>query len=190
MEKVFSDFEIQEAALKHSGAEQFVRDDCVGTLEEAMNIKTITKKCRGVVVKNRTRGDGTGELKLSMHMKWPLYVASFGMKQPDLVKGVYTYGQDSVHGEFAFVGKVVDEDGNVKYVAYPRLVASTGKAMHIENGAEEVAEIEVTCAILPDDFGTGVYVCMFDELEEGSEVATKWMTDFKPELVRVEEIEA
>lgn len=53
--------------------------------------------------------------------------------------------------------EAVDEDENIKYKAYTKCVVKDGIARKIENGGEEVAEIEMTVAVMPDDEGNGLY---------------------------------
>ena len=56
-------------------------------------------------------------------------------------------------------------------------------ATKIENGAEEVAEVELTVSVMPDEYGNGVYEALADELAE--EKKTAWMTAFEPAMVQV-----
>ena len=185
--KVYSDYEIKESAIKFNGENEIAttKVGCVGSLTEEMDVRTVTKKCEGVVIKSRTRGTGTGTLTVSMHMLWSLYVKVYGMIFTDkLAEGVYGYGKDSIHPEFTWVAKVLDEDGIEKYLAYPNGVINSGTSKKIENGSDEVAEIEMTIAVSPDDQGFGKYECMASELASGSEIATKWLTSFNFELIK------
>jgi hypothetical protein len=176
----FSEFEVKESHAKF-GTDEAMRLGCVGKLGETLNAKTVTKKCEGVVVKSRTKGDGTGELAFTLHMAEAAFRKIFGMVSEGLKAGVYAYGQGSRHQEFCYTAKVLDEDGNIKYKAYPRLCVTTGIARTIENGAEEVAEIEVTAAIMPDDKGNGMYEAFANELDET--IASQWLTSFSTDLV-------
>ena len=56
--------------------------------------------------------------------------------------------------------------------------------MKIENGSEEVAEIEMTIAVSPDDQGFGKYECMASELASDSQIASKWLTNFNFDLIK------
>lgn len=183
-EETYSEFEVKNTSMK------FLKDEapadkigCLGSLDETMNQKTITKKCEGVVVKTVTKGDGTGELKLSLHMRYDLYAKSYGMVSEELKPGVYAYGKNSVHKPFCLTCEVFDEDGIEKLKAYPNCVISAGIARKVENGAEEVAEMEVTISVMPDELGNGMYEALVTEsLDE--EIKTKWLTQFTPELVK------
>lgn len=186
MSIVFSEFELREMGFKFEDSENYVSVACVGTSEEEMNAKKITKKCRGVVVKTIIKGDGTGKVKVTMHCPWDVYTEMYGMNLDTLIEGVKGYGQNSKHKGFSAVQHVFDEDGNEKYKAYPNCILENGRKGKIENGAEEVAEIELEISVMPDEFGQGVYDALESELTDES-VKTKWMTAFEPSLVQVKE---
>lgn len=182
---VFSEYEIKDASIRFEDAqeaEQFEKLGCVGSIDETLETITVTKKCEGVVTKSVTRGSGNGELTISLHMRYDLYVHAFGMEDSTLADGVLGYGQNSRHKNFAFVAKVKDEDGNVKYIAYPKLIIQSGLKNKIENGAEEVAEIELTVTVQPDENGFAKYEALDTLLN--TDLKGKWMTEFKPSLVK------
>ena len=53
----------------------------------------------------------------------------------------------------------------------------------IENGVEEIAEIEIEISIMPDDFGNGKYeMVVTNDVDET--VKSTWLTAFTPALVR------
>ncbi|MCM1115678.1 MAG: hypothetical protein NC397_09300 [Clostridium sp.] len=183
----FSEFEIKDSRLKFSGTENFVPIGCVGTAEEQMTTKKITKKCEGVTVKDVRKGDGTGTLKLTMHIRYPVFVKAFGMKLPKLKKGVYSYGSQSRHPEAVFTCRTLDEEGEEKLKAYPCVKFDEFIARKTENGAEDVAEIEATLSITPDDNGQGVYEALVSEVES-TEIINKWLDNFTPELVYADEV--
>lgn len=180
---VFSDFDLREMGLKFKSGETYERADCVGSCEEEMESKTITKSCRGIVFKRVTKGTGNGTLKISAHIPWAIYTKAYGMNLDSLITGVKAYGQNSVHEEFSIVMHVFDEDGAEKLKAYPRAVIETGVARKIENGAEEVAELELEIAVMPDEYGNGMYETLVEELGDET-VKTTWMTAFTPALVQ------
>lgn len=165
----------------------FVRIGCVGTISQVLNTKTITKKCEGVVTKKRTKHAGDGELKVSLFMQWKVYKILYGMVSNKLKKGVIGYGNGR-HPEFTLVGKALDEDGLVKYKAYPNCVISDGPSPSTDNSSEEVAEIEVTIGVSADANGFCLYEALEDELEdtENADIKDKWMTEFTPNLVAAE----
>lgn len=184
-EAVFSEFDLRAMGIKLEGETKYASCDCVGTCEETMNVRSVSKKCRGVVRKKKTRGDGTGALKISAHIPYGMYVKMFGMDLDTLKDGVYAYGANSVHRSMSIVQDVFDEDGVEKLKAYPNCVIETGIARKIENGAEEVAEVNLDISVMPDEDGNGEYEAVVVEgLDE--EVKSKWMTEFSPALVKKE----
>ena len=168
--------------INDESSSSFNKVGCVGSIEEALDCITVTKKCEGVVKKTVTRGAGTGETKITLHMNYNLYVLIFGMDQEGLKEGIYAYGTGSRHKEFCYVAEVNDEDGNIKYIAYPRCSVKTGPANKIENGGEEVQEIEMTFSLYQDDYGNCKYESPEVELDE--ETKGKWMTEFTPKLAQ------
>lgn len=181
---VFSDFELDQLGIKFKDADAYQSVNCVGSCEEEMEAKAITKSCRGIVFKKIVRGTGNGTLKITAHIPWAVYVEFYGMSLDTLIEGVKAYGKNSVHKGFGVVMHINDEDGEAKYKAYPNCVMETGVVRKIENGAEEVAELEIEASVMPDEFGNGLYEALADELTD-EEVKTKWMTEFTPALVQM-----
>lgn len=181
---VFSEYELREMAVKFKSEESYVNADCVGSCEEEMETKVVSKSCRGVVVKETVKGTGKGTLKLSMHMPYEIFKKAYGMELNTLKEGVIAYGQNSRHEAFSITQHVFDEDGNEKFKAYPNAIIKTGIARKIENGAEEVAEVELEVSVMPDEDGNGMYEALASELEDET-VKTTWMNAFTPELVKV-----
>ena len=179
---VFSDFELKSIGFKFKSGTSYINVPCVGSCEEEMESKVITKSCRGVVVKKVVRGTGNGTLKITLHMPWATYTQAYGMDLDTLIDGVKAYGRNSVHEAFSSVMDIEDEDGAEKLKAYPNCVMEKGVARKIENGAEEVAELELEISTMPDEFGNGMYEALVEELDET--VASKWMTAFEPALVQ------
>lgn len=186
--EVFSEFEVLDSAIKWQGSEEPAkRLGCVGSLDESMNVMSISKKCEGVISKQVTKADGTGELKVNLHMKYEFFKTAFGQEFQNLKKGVLAYGRNSVHKHFCYTNRVVDEDGENKYVAYPDCVITSGIAHKVENGATEVAEVELAIGVSPDEFGNGRYEALESQLDD-EDLKGKWLTEFSPELVRLAEV--
>lgn len=181
---VYSEYELREMGIKTEDSEAFVAANCVGSCEEELDTKVVSKSCRGVVMKKTVKGAGTGKLTISMHMPWALYTDIYGMNLDTLIEGVKAYGINSRHKTFATTQHVFDEDGIEKFKAYPKCIIETGVARKIENGAEEVAEIELEVSLMPDEFGNCVYEALAEELTDET-VKTKWMTAFEPSMVQV-----
>ena len=182
----FSEFTCEEFAMKFSDEKTYTEAGAVGTIEESMNTKTVIKKYKGMDAKKVTKGTGSGELKVSIHMDYGIYKKTYGMNLGDLEDGVVSYGQNSVHPHFGITSKVLDEDDNVKFKAYPNCTVEDGMARKITNGSEEVAEIDMTVSVMPDETGQGLYEALESEL--GEELKGKWMTEFTPELARKKEL--
>lgn len=180
-----SEFEVDKIGFKFEGEDAYQTVECIGSLEEEMTVKTVTKKCRGVVRKKRSKGTGEGTLKLSAHIPYDIYAKAFGMNLDSLKEGVKAYGRNSIHKVFSIVGHVVDEDNNEKLKAYPNCTITTGVVRKIENGAEEVAELEMEIGVMPDEFGNGMYEAVAEEITDES-VKNTWMTAFTPEMAQVE----
>lgn len=183
-EKNFAEYKVTNLSSKFDEDESATKMGCVGTLELEMNVKTVTKSCEGVVVKSRTKGDGTGTITLTMHCKYSDYIKMHGMDLDNLKEGVYAYGQNSKHKEFCLTAEAYDEDDVKKYLAFPKVIATSGVKKSVENGAEEVAQIELELTVQPDDYGNGYYEALDSELTD-NELKTKWINNFTSDLVQV-----
>lgn len=179
-----SDFELDQFGMKFEGADAYESVNCIGALEEEMAVKSVSKSCRGVVTKKRSKGTGEGTLKVTAHIPWAVFTNAYGMELDTLIEGVKAYGRNSVHKTFSAVAHVLDEDGNEKLKAYPNCVISTGVVRKIENGAEEVAEMELEIGVMPDEYGNGLYEAVVEELTDET-VKNTWMTAFTPDMVQV-----
>lgn len=180
---VFSEYELREMGIKFKSADAYKTASCVGSCEEELEAKVVSKSCRGVVFKKTVKGTGTGTLSLSMHMPQDIFVQAYGMELDTLIEGVKAYGSNSTHEAFSIVMHVYDEDGVEKFKAYPNCIIETGVARNIENGAEEVAEIELEVNVMPDEFGNGMYEALATELKDET-AKTTWMTGFTPAMVQ------
>lgn len=194
MSAVFSEYELREmgisfdamtkgtdGAVTYNTSPSYKTANCVGSCEEELETKIISKSCRGVVVKKVVKGAGTGTLSITMHCPYDIYTAAYGMELDTVLEGVKAYGTNSIHKPFSIVQHVYDEDGNEKYKAYPNCIIESGKTNKIENGAEEVAEIELEISLMPDNYGNCEYEALASEIPS----ITTWMTAFTPDLVKV-----
>lgn len=191
-ETVFSEYEVYRLhmifpALEDAEQPEVGTIKCLGSMEEALDVRKVVKKCRGVDAKVSTIGAGTGTCKLTLHMPWALYVKALAMDADDsLIEGVIAYGRKSHHPEFVMTAHVKDEDGNEKYKAWPRCVVTNGPARKVENGAEEVAEIELELSLMPDDYDNCVYEALASGLSDET-VKTSWLKEFTVDMVHVKE---
>ena len=174
---VFSEYELKKMTIKFAGEETATEASCVGSCSEEMDVKKVVKKCRGIETKVRVKGSGTGKMSISMHVPKDVYDGMFGMKIEGLINGVGAYGQSSNHPEFCITQEVYDEDGNKKYKAYPRCIMESGVSRSIENGAEEVKEVDLEISIMPDDYGQGMYEALDSELKDET-AKNNWMSKF------------
>ena len=180
---VFSEYEVQQMYIKDLSEQSgsYAEASCVGSSQEELDTKVVTKSCRGVVRKKRVRGAGTGRLTLKLHVPRAIYNKMYAMSHTSLTTGVYGYGEKSVHPELAITQKVMDEDGVVKLKAYPRCIVENGPNRPIENGAEEVAELDLELSLMPDDYG----FCMYEALaSEATAIADTWMTAFTSSMAQ------
>ena len=178
-----SEFEIEKQYIKIGSDGTFTDMSCIGTSDEELEVKTVTKSCAGTVVKTATRGTGNGTLTESLHMPYDIYNEIFGMNSDLLIDGAHGYGKESLHPEFALTQKVEDEDGIALYKAYPRCVLQSGPKVSIDNSATEVAEVKLEIALLPDDNGFCQYHMSEDELSAAVLTETTWLTAFDSSIV-------
>lgn len=181
---VFSEYELREMGVKFKSGTEYVAANCVGSCEEELNVKIITKMCRGVVFKKTVKGAGDGKLSISMHLPWEIFTQAYGMELESLKDGIKAYGENSRHEAFSITQHVFDEDGEEKFKAYPNCIIETGVSRKIENGAEEVAEVELEVSIQPDEYGNCVYEALASELSDET-LKTNWMTKFEPSMAQV-----
>lgn len=186
---VFSNYEVKKLGVKlnSENATQTVAE-CVGSFEDECEVRIVTKNCRGVVTKERVFGTGTGTITTALHVPISMHEALYALNRPELKTGVMAYGTPNAHPEFQIVALVVDEDGNEKYLAYPKCIMETGPDMNVENGADEIEEDEITIKFMPDTLGFGKYEAYADNLS--ADVKAAWFENFSTDLVTAPEYEA
>ena len=184
--EVYSYFECDRLAIKVAGDEAYTRDDCVGSIEVERETKTVTKSCRGVIKKRKTKATGNGTLTLKMHVKLALYRKLYAMTNEGLQPGVYAFDNTVAMPEASLTARVKDEDDNIMFLGYPRVKVEKINTLSIENGAEEVAEVEMKLSYMPDDYNKGEYQALEVELTGNELNAENWMTDFSSELAQAE----
>ena len=183
---VYSYYECDQLAIKVAGDESYTRDDCVGSLNVERETKTVTKKCRGVVKKRKTKPTGNGTITLKMHIKMALYRRIHAMTNEGLQPGVYAFDNTQSMPELALTGRVKDEDDNIMFLGYPRCKVEEINALEIENGAEEVAELEMKLSYMPDDYNKGEYQALEVELTGDVLTPSNWMTTFSSETAQLD----
>jgi len=62
----------------------------------------------------------------------------------------------------------------------------TMRSGKIENGSEEVAQIEMTISVMPDEYGNGMYEALVAKLPADVTEQT-WMSNFEPKMAQISE---
>lgn len=174
---VYSEFECdaQNIKVKNSSDTPASAMNCIGTVKETSEVKTITKKCRGVIIKRKTKIVGMG-LEETVHIPYDVYLQILSMKDDDLVDGVSAVSSKAKFPEFALTQKILDEDDEVKFKFYPKCTLVEKPEGNIDNSAEEVAEVTLKIECSADDYGMFCYEALETELSD--ENKTAWMRNF------------
>lgn len=183
MEKTYSFYDITKSYIKFTESVNSYSIDCMGSLSIKPNTKTLTKKCGNRVIKKVVKGDGTAAGTLKIYMTRKMYCDIFGLNISGLVTGVKAYGTESTHGHFSFTAIATDEDGKKCFIALPDAVITSAPNIDVENGKEEIEEIELTLESFSDDRGLCLYEAMADEVLP-TITEDKWLKSFTPDMVR------
>jgi len=187
---VFDEYKITNAHMRWnendtlSAAEEL---GCTGKLEIETEVKTITKRCEGdetmsVTIPTKMTGIFTGHMPVENLRK------VFGISTKGLKEGIYSYGTSSRQGKGVFTADVLDiYETTKKLMAFPNMQFSDGFKWSLENGQEEIAEIEAPFQALKDDNSQFYYEAMEKDITD-ADAKAKWHTEFTPELVAAEEI--
>jgi hypothetical protein len=154
----------------------------LGNIEGETEGIEIVKKAEGIEVKRKFKPT---KMNLTASGHIPVKVARdfFGLKTEGLKPGVWAYGTLSKGKDFVFTADVIDEfEDIVKLIAFSNCSNTTGFKIAIENGADEVAMLEIEFAALTDELGNFYYEALVDELADAT-VATQWHTKFDTALV-------
>lgn len=186
MVKVVEEFDsvrISNFAIKFKKSQVSESFGCVGSIEGETEMLTIVKRCEGVETKSKSRPQKM-TLTLSTHVNVDPYRKIFGLSNEGLKPGVYAYGTDSLGEDFALTADVIDDfEELTKLIAFPNCSTSTGLRLSIENGADEVAELEMEFTAMVDSNRKCYYEAFVDEIEDDT-VSNQWHTNFTPELVK------
>ncbi|EAE7102655.1 phage tail protein [Listeria monocytogenes] len=158
---------------------------CLGSIEGETELLELVKKCEGVETKKKTTPQKMS-LKLNGHVKVPVLRDIFGLSNEGLKAGVYSYGADSLSKPFVLTADVLDEfEAQTKLIAFSNCVAATGLKITVENGADEVAEVELEFTAMIDDNRKCYYEAIISELDEADKDAfvKQWHTNFTPDMV-------
>lgn len=182
----FDEYKVTNAGIKwfENGAyvTPSVKLGCTGKLEIETTLKTVIKKCEGDTVRSvdiptQLKCKFTGHLPVeNLRKVW-------GLNTKGLKKGVFAYGTDSRQGRGIMSFDVLDLDEEMTMLrAFPNMQFSGGMTWELENGGEEIAEIEQEFIAMKDVNNKFFYEALKSEVEP--DVADKWLTDFTPELVQ------
>ncbi|HFQ6441009.1 TPA: phage tail protein [Listeria monocytogenes] len=158
---------------------------CLGSIEGETELLELVKKCEGVETKKKTTPQKMS-LTLNGHVKVPVLRDIFGLSNEGLKAGVYSYGADSLSKPFVLTADVLDEfEAQTKLIAFSNCVAATGLKITVENGADEVAEVELEFTAMIDDNRKCYYEAIISELDEADNDAfvKQWHTNFTPDMV-------
>lgn len=188
MAKVIEEFDaisVKNTSVQfHDDEEESTRIGCVGSVAGETEMRELVKRCEGVEVRKRTRPEKMN-LTLSAHVLISVLRKIFGMSDENLKPGIYKYSTTAKGKEFTLTADVIDEFEDVtKLIAFPHCISATGFQFTVENGADEVAELELEFTVYPNDENDFYYEALVPELED-DEVYEKWHTNFNYELVEL-----
>lgn len=180
----FDPVSIKNPMIKFKGDTTAQEFGAIGKIDGETELLEIVLKKEGIEVKRKATPQKM-TLKLSAHVKIDPLRKVFGLSSTNLKPGVYAYGSDSKGQEFTLTADVIDEFEDVtKLIAFPNCVSSTGLLLSVENGADEVAELELEFTAMVDDNKKCYYEAIVDELDDPT-VASKWKSDFNYDLVKL-----
>lgn len=190
MIEVFEDFNIEEASVQELDSNYETTGTaksfgCVGTLSIEPEVQQIVKNCGIKQLKAVTK---TAYLNVTIagHINRSVAEALFGLTSEGLVTGVKAFNVNSTSKPMCFTAKVYNMDrSECKYIALPIIQNVSGFVKNIDNGATEVAYVELEFNALFDKNNNAYYEALESELTDET-VKSKWMNEFTPDLVKNE----
>lgn len=155
---------------------------CIGTMDATSNVEEVTKKCEGKVVK-KTKRVTDMTVAITSHTKVPVSRNLSGLSNKGLKAGVYAYGTDTFSDPFTFTTKVLDMEGNIKYLAFPNMENVKGLSLKVNNDVTEIEMDDMEFSALADSNNKFYYEAYESELEDET-VKEQWLTNFTPDLVK------
>lgn len=155
-------------------------DDATAVIVDATKLEAYAYPTKA---KTRTKATGSGEVTVQCHIRADVYAKMFGMYVDGYKEGVMVYGNLSRHEQFCMTELVEDEDGVQKLKAYPCCTLKEGISRSVDTNAEEVAEIELTISVDPDEDGVGMYEMICDT-DETKALIDEWISAFDTSLVK------
>lgn len=156
---------------------------CTGGISGETDVKTVTKMCEGVPVKEQQVPQFM-TLTFRGHINVDVYRSIFGLANTGLKAGVYSYGSSSLGSSGTLTFKLVDMDGvKEKLIAFPNVKLNSGFVFSYENGAEEVAEVELEFKAMVDAQGNIYYEGFVDDIADAT-IKSGWAAAFNYDLVK------
>jgi hypothetical protein len=181
--KEFDAVRITNFAIKYKGETESTEFGCVGTLGGETVLITKTKNCEGVPAKKKSVPVSMN-LTVNAHIKVDTARKIWGLSNDGLKPGIYAYGGDSKSAQFCLTADVIDEfEDVVKKIAFPNSSSTTGLTLNVENGAEEIAQLELSFEVLMDELRKLYYEAFEVDMDET--IKTQWHQNFSPELVKL-----
>lgn len=144
--------------------------------------KTIVRNVEGNTAEQVSK-PSFAEGKIKGHFLVSTLRKLFGFTTDGLKAGVWAYGSSSQTANFALTADERDMYENKHLIAFPNMAVTGGFSWSLENGSEEVAEVEIPVKAMLDADKQLRYDMFGEEVEDQS-LATKWHTDFSTELVK------
>lgn len=183
MAKIFAEYKVTNGHVRflESGKYTDAKEvGCTGLLSMETEMRTVTQRCEGAV-KNEISVPVKLTGTLRGHIDVDILRKVFGIDTTGLKKGVYAYGKDSVPGIGAWTWDVYDlTQTDVKKIAIPLMTVTSGFKWSLENGGDEVAELEFEFSAGMDSNGRFYYEAFESEI---ADIKAKWHTEFEPSLV-------
>ena len=126
---------------------------CTGALSGTTVMKTITKVCEGVPVKEKSIPQYM-ELVFRGHLYVETYRKLFCFKADETILTKHAYGTHSRNASGAFAWESENMEGDfIKTMSFANASVTNGYAFSIENGVEEIAEVEFSIKAMADANG-------------------------------------
>ncbi|MCP8855927.1 phage tail protein [Latilactobacillus sakei] len=181
--QTFDNVSIAALSFLFKDEEAAILADCVGKFSAETEMQEIVKKCGSTEVKKISKPIKM-TAKITAHIPLAIYRKFYGLHHNEKVKpGIYSYGPTSKGQQFALAAKVVDEfEDNAKLEAMLNVSSSTGLTFEIENGADEVAALELEASVMVDSLGEFYHEAIVTELED-PKLEDAWMTKLNAETL-------
>lgn len=179
----FDNVSIKRISFNFKNSSNAIATDCNGQLDGETEMQTIVKKCGSTEVKSKAKPIGM-TVTITAHVPVDVYRRFNGLKQDERIKpGIYSYGPDSVGEDFALAAEIVDDfEENSKLVGMLQCASNTGLTFSIENGADEVAALELETKVMQDEFGKFYHEAIVAELEE--DLTDQWMSTLSADVIK------